>query len=93
MVSLSKADKHILVTRPDVTGSSRNHSSGRSISPDMFVGKKCSESVQNIYRRTRMPKCDLNKVTLHIALEFTPYLTLPYGRAHKVAAHFHSTFI
>ena len=40
-----------------------------------------------------MPKCDLNKVTLHIALEFTPYLTLPYGRAHEVAAHFHSTFI
>ena len=40
-----------------------------------------------------MPKCDPNKVTLHIALEFTPYLTLPYGRAHKVAAHFQSTFI
>ena len=24
--------------------------------------KKCSENIQQIYRRTPMPKCDLNKV-------------------------------
>ena len=24
--------------------------------------KKCSENMQQIYRRTPMPKCDLNKV-------------------------------
>ena len=28
--------------------------------------KRCSENMQQIYRRTPMPKCDFNKVALHI---------------------------
>ena len=28
--------------------------------------KRCSENMQQIYRRTPMPKCDLNKVALQI---------------------------
>ena len=27
--------------------------------------KKCSENMQQIYRKTPMPKCDFNKVDLH----------------------------
>ena len=27
--------------------------------------KRCSENMQQIYRRTPMPKCDFNKVALH----------------------------
>ena len=27
--------------------------------------KSCSEIMQQIYRRTQMPKCDFNKVALH----------------------------
>ena len=33
----------------------------------LFIGafrKKCSESVQQIYRRSPMPKCDFNKVDM-----------------------------
>ena len=28
--------------------------------------KRCSENMQQIYRRTPMPKCDFNKVALQI---------------------------
>ena len=28
--------------------------------------KRCSENMQQIYRRTPMPKCDFNKVALHL---------------------------
>ena len=28
--------------------------------------KRCSENMQQTYRRTPMPKCDLNKVTLQL---------------------------
>ena len=28
--------------------------------------KRCSENMQLIYRRTPMPKCDFNKVTLQL---------------------------
>ena len=28
------------------------------------LSKKCSENMQQIYRRTLMPKCDFNKVAL-----------------------------
>ena len=29
--------------------------------------KRCSENMQQIYRRTSMPKCDFNKVALNYA--------------------------
>ena len=32
--------------------------------------KKCSENMQQIYRRTTMPKCDVNKVALQIYSKF-----------------------
>ena len=28
--------------------------------------KRCSENVQQIYRRTPMPKCDFNKIALQL---------------------------
>ena len=30
--------------------------------------KRCSENMQQIYRRTAMPKCDFNKVAIEITL-------------------------
>ena len=32
--------------------------------------KKCSENMQQYYRRTPMPKCDFNKVALHSLANF-----------------------
>ena len=31
--------------------------------------KRCSENMQQIYRRTPMPKCDFNKVALQLFAE------------------------
>ena len=31
--------------------------------PEGVLGKRCSENMQQIYRRTPMPKCDFNKVS------------------------------
>ena len=28
------------------------------------LGKRCSENIPQIYRKTQMPKCDFNKVAL-----------------------------
>ena len=36
----------------------------RSSHPEVFFKKRCSESMQQIYRRTLMQKCDFNKVAL-----------------------------
>ena len=33
-------------------------------SPGVVPRKRCSETMQEIYRRTHMPKCDFNKVAL-----------------------------
>ena len=30
--------------------------------------KRCSENMQQIYRRTPMPKCDFNKVALQLGM-------------------------
>ena len=35
---------------------------GRSSHPEVFLGKKCSENMQQINRRTSMPMCDFSKV-------------------------------
>ena len=34
----------------------------RSNLPEVFLGKRCCKNMQQIYRRTPMPKCDFNKV-------------------------------
>ena len=34
--------------------------------PKGVFKKKCSENTQQIYRRTPMPKCDLNKVAFQL---------------------------
>ena len=34
--------------------------------PKVFLKKKCHENIQQIYRRTPMPKCDFNKVALQL---------------------------
>ena len=34
------------------------------------LGKRCSENMQQIYRRTPMPKCDFNKVALQLTAYF-----------------------
>ena len=36
--------------------------------PRGVLRKRCSENMQQIYRRTPMPKCDFNKVALQVAL-------------------------
>ena len=34
--------------------------------PGGVLKKRCSENMQQIYRRTPMPKCDFNKVALQL---------------------------
>ena len=36
--------------------------------PRFVLRKRCSENRQQIYKRTSMPKCDFNKVALHIEI-------------------------
>ena len=37
------------------------------MSRDIFHRKRCSENMQEIYRRIPMPKCDFNKVALQLS--------------------------
>ena len=41
-----------------------NRASPWSSRPEVFLGKRCFENMQQIYRRTPMPKCNFNKVTI-----------------------------
>ena len=50
--------------------------------------KRCSENMQQIYRRTPMPKCDFNNA----ALQFYWNLTLAWVSSCKFAAYFQDTF-
>ena len=34
--------------------------------PEVFLGKRCSENMQQIFTRTLMPKYDFNKVALRL---------------------------
>ena len=36
--------------------------------PRFVLRKRCSENTQQIYKRTSIPKCDFNKVALHIEI-------------------------
>ena len=42
---------------------------GSEAAVQMCSKKKCSENMQQIYRRTPMPRCDFNKVALQIVLD------------------------
>ena len=44
--------------------------------------KKCSENVQQIYRRTPMPKCDFNIVALQLYWNHTSAWVLPVNLLH-----------
>ena len=50
--------------------------------------KKCSENMQQIYRRTPMPKCDFNKV----ALQLYSNRTSAWMISCKLYAYFRKTF-
>ena len=50
--------------------------------------KKCSENMQQIYKRTPMPKCDFNK----LALQLYWNRTLAWVFSCKFAAYFQNTF-
>ena len=49
--------------------------------------KRCSENIQQIYRRTPMPKCDFNKV----AKQLYSNRTLAWVFSCKFAAYFQNT--
>ena len=49
--------------------------------------KRCSENVLQIYRRTLMPKCDFNKIALHLYWNRTSAWMFPC----KFATYFQST--
>ena len=50
--------------------------------------KMCSENIQQIYRRTPMPKCDFNKVAKQLYRNHT----LAWVSSCKFAAYFQNTF-
>ena len=41
--------------------------------------KRCSENMQQIYRRTPMPKCDFNEIALQVVLRCFIEITLWHG--------------
>ena len=57
----------------------------------LFIGvlkKKCSENMQQIYRRTPMPKCDFNKVALQLYWNHTLAWVSPVCLLHIFTIHF-----
>ena len=50
--------------------------------------KKCSENIQQVYRRTPMPECDFNKVTLQLYRNHTS----AWMFSCKLAVYFQNTF-
>ena len=50
--------------------------------------KKCSENIQQIYRRIPMPKCDFNKIPNQLFWNHT----FPWMFSCKFAAYFRNTF-
>ena len=52
------------------------------------LSKRCSENMQQIYRRTPMPKCDFNIVALQLYWNHTSAWVLSC----KFAAYLHNTF-
>ena len=52
--------------------------------PGGVLSKRCSENMQQLYRRTPMPKCDFNKVASN--------RTSAWVLSCKFAAYFQSTF-
>ena len=56
--------------------------------PRGVLRKSCSENMQQIYRRTPMPKCDFNKVALQLYWNQTSVWMFSY----KFTAFFQNTF-
>ena len=59
----------------------------RSSHPEVFLEKRCSENMQQIYRRTPVPKCDFNKVALQLYSNHTSAWVFSC----KFAAYFQKT--
>ena len=60
----------------------------RNSHPKVFLGKGVSENMQQIYRRTSMPKCDFNKVAKQ--LNWNHFWAWVFSC--KFAAYFQNTF-
>ena len=60
----------------------------RSSHPEVFLAKRCFENMQQIYRRTPMPKCDFNSVALQLYWNRTSTCVFSC----KFAAYFQNTF-
>ena len=60
----------------------------RSSHPEAFFGKRYSENMQQIYRRTLMPKYDFNKVALQLFWNCNSTRVFSF----KFAAYFQNTF-
>ena len=67
MISETKLDEsfprgQFLIKRFSETHRLDRNSKGQKQPPRGVLKKRCSENMQQIYRRTPMPKCDINKV-------------------------------
>ena len=51
--------------------------------PSGVLSKKCSEKMQQIYRRTPMPKCDFNKVDLQVPKNYLEPKSAPLSKRQK----------
>ena len=60
----------------------------RSSESEVFLGKRCFENMQQIYRRAPIPKCDLEK----IALQLHWNCTSAWLFSCKFVAYFQNTF-
>ena len=58
--------KEIFRIREESEYNLRHQNTFRSSSAEVFLGKRCSENMQQIHRRTLIPKCGFNKVALHL---------------------------
>ena len=58
------------------------------------LGKRCFENMQQIYRRTPIPKCDFNKVAnkLHSGMDVLPYVCYIFSEHLWTTASELSTF-
>ena len=66
----------------------KNRKSKGGSHPEVFSGERCSENIQQIYRRTPMSKCDFNKVAKQLYLNHTS----AWMFSCKFAADFQNTF-
>ena len=82
--------RHLDISRAITAESSLLHIAGSRtplVSERKLLTTTCSENMQQIYWRTPMPKCDLNRVTLQLYWNHT----LAFVFSCKFAAYFQNT--